>query len=327
MARAGVTALDISQAASGLVDNGVNPTVERVRQILGTGSNGTIAPLLKQWKQAQQLQVTSDTQGLPKRLLEIVKALNDELQLLADEKVAQSKAIEKAAAAEAEQERALGHKLESALEQLEQDNTDLSAALQASEARCDTVIQSLEAANQRLDDKAAEIARIQLQNSGLQKNQEHFHESSRLQREKDLERYTKSQSEQAQQLVVLTQKAEALKTASAQDQVKIARLEQQLNSAQQSLIQAEKAAQESEAALTRVQQTTVTAQRNLEAALSENLALSHQVTQLQPKADKVASLTDQIALLQQQYHEVSQEKSRLQGECKQLEKMLNKRGK
>mgnify|MGYP006413176901 FL=1 len=50
MARIGVTYVDIAKAAEIIKSQNQEPTVDRVRQHLGTGSKSTIAPLLKRWR-------------------------------------------------------------------------------------------------------------------------------------------------------------------------------------------------------------------------------------------------------------------------------------
>ena len=51
MARVGVTYDEIAQAATKLLSLGESPSVLKVREVLGTGSNSTIAEHLKHWKQ------------------------------------------------------------------------------------------------------------------------------------------------------------------------------------------------------------------------------------------------------------------------------------
>ncbi len=58
MSRAGVTLLDVEQAVLKLQGRGKNPSVDAVREVLGTGSKSTIAQHLRDWK-AQQ----SEPQG------------------------------------------------------------------------------------------------------------------------------------------------------------------------------------------------------------------------------------------------------------------------
>lgn len=53
MGRSGISYLDVAQAAHELQEKGLNPTVDRVREVLGTGSKSTIVPHLKHWKSQQ----------------------------------------------------------------------------------------------------------------------------------------------------------------------------------------------------------------------------------------------------------------------------------
>lgn len=52
MARSGIIYEDVKNAAETLLGRGLHPTIQRVREILGTGSNTTISEHLKHWQQA-----------------------------------------------------------------------------------------------------------------------------------------------------------------------------------------------------------------------------------------------------------------------------------
>ncbi|ARU56832.1 chromosome segregation ATPases-like [Oleiphilus messinensis] len=95
MARIGVTFDDIAQAADLIETQGEKPTVDRVREVLGTGSKSTIAPLLKRWH-AEKANIP-DVSEIPKPLLDALKTVYqqthdlatarvDEAQLVFDEK-------------------------------------------------------------------------------------------------------------------------------------------------------------------------------------------------------------------------------------------------
>ncbi|WP_346840028.1 DNA-binding protein [Microbulbifer sp. SAOS-129_SWC] len=86
MARTGVTYFDISQAAEAIKQRGEEPTVDRVRAELGTGSKSTIAPLLKRWR-ADTGESVADTGGLPADLVEALKALHRQVQQEAEGKI------------------------------------------------------------------------------------------------------------------------------------------------------------------------------------------------------------------------------------------------
>lgn len=85
MARAGVTYHDVAKAAEAIKTQGQEPTVDRVRERLGTGSKSTIAPLLKRWRSDNG--DMADTSGLPNDLVEVVKSLHERVQQMADHRI------------------------------------------------------------------------------------------------------------------------------------------------------------------------------------------------------------------------------------------------
>ena len=87
MARAGVTELDVHKAATHLMEKDINPTVDAVREILGTGSKSTIAPLLKEWKERNGSWVSEQKTGLPSGLITVVKGLYEGMQSEAAEQI------------------------------------------------------------------------------------------------------------------------------------------------------------------------------------------------------------------------------------------------
>lgn len=87
MARAGVTELDVHKAATHLMEKSINPTVDAVREILGTGSKSTIAPLLKEWKERNGNWVSEQKTGLPSGLITVVKGLYEGMQSEAAEQI------------------------------------------------------------------------------------------------------------------------------------------------------------------------------------------------------------------------------------------------
>lgn len=91
MARPGVTYYDISRAAEAVKARGSEPTIDRVREQLGTGSKSTIAPLLKQWRNNAELNIEESNAGLPADLISAVKSLRDRIQQASEEVVEQAK--------------------------------------------------------------------------------------------------------------------------------------------------------------------------------------------------------------------------------------------
>ena len=51
MARPGITYEDVSKIVAQLLEQGLHPSIQRIREILGTGSNSTINGHLQRWRQ------------------------------------------------------------------------------------------------------------------------------------------------------------------------------------------------------------------------------------------------------------------------------------
>ena len=94
MARAGVTYHDVAKAAEAIKTQGQEPTVDRVRERLGTGSKSTIAPLLKRWRSDNG--EAADVSGLPSDLVEVVKSLHERVQQMADHRIERARQESKA---------------------------------------------------------------------------------------------------------------------------------------------------------------------------------------------------------------------------------------
>ena len=89
MARAGVTFHDVAKAAEAIKTQGQEPTVDRVREHMGTGSKSTIAPLLKRWRSDNG--EAADIGGLPNDLVEVVKSLHERVQQMADHRIEETR--------------------------------------------------------------------------------------------------------------------------------------------------------------------------------------------------------------------------------------------
>ena len=100
MSRIGITYEEVTNAAKRLQERGENPTVDRVRELLGTGSNSTIARYLRDWKTDSDKAIGNNR--LPADLLTIVNGLWETIQekamqrILGIEQEAEQKAAEKA---------------------------------------------------------------------------------------------------------------------------------------------------------------------------------------------------------------------------------------
>lgn len=89
MARGGVTFTEVDSAARFLQGQGKNPTVDSIRERLGTGSRTTLAEHLKRWKSLQ-----ADGEGkLPQPLLSLISGLWDSLQSLSEKRIEENRTV------------------------------------------------------------------------------------------------------------------------------------------------------------------------------------------------------------------------------------------
>jgi len=90
MARFGVTYQDIASAANQIVEQGRQPTIELIRQILKTGSSTTISNHLRQWRADQEGGLAqASKESIPQEMLGMLKGLWERLNVEADQKANQ----------------------------------------------------------------------------------------------------------------------------------------------------------------------------------------------------------------------------------------------
>lgn len=88
MGRIGISYSEVAQAAAELQGYKKNPTVDAIRELLGTGSKSTIARHLREWRANQGLQNPEEA-SLPGELLALVRGLWERLQTKSDEDMIQ----------------------------------------------------------------------------------------------------------------------------------------------------------------------------------------------------------------------------------------------
>ena len=115
MGRAGVTLLDVEKAALQLQGRGKNPTVDAIRELLGTGSKSTIIQHLKTWKSKN-----AESHGkLPPELQALVTGLWERLNDHAEQRIIE---VENSGEQQTQE-------LQQALHQSQRENTDLKTKL------------------------------------------------------------------------------------------------------------------------------------------------------------------------------------------------------
>lgn len=193
MARPCVTYYDIANAASLILESGENPTIDKVRQKLGSGSNSTIANHLKQWKE-ENMPTTSMVANttIPASLLSQIQSLWDNLKEEARKNIeqTQSELIAQQNISEKQNDEIdrLNSKLQEVLakynkqlhliEKYKTDKAEQMSTINLLEAH-------VEAENKRVRDKEIVIDDLKVQLTNLHDNFEHFQKASIEQRHKE----------------------------------------------------------------------------------------------------------------------------------------------
>lgn len=187
MARIGVTYADVSSAASAVKTAGLEPTVDRVREQLGTGSKSTIGPLLKRWRNSHAGAEHSDS--LPPELLALVQSLYDKIQTDAESKIDEARSGFEAARVELEQTlqertdendrlRRENQELDNQTRALDENNSALSQTLEYARIAGAKSEAQLEQAKSRIEDLKLSIATLKQDRQDLREHFEHYQQHS-----------------------------------------------------------------------------------------------------------------------------------------------------
>jgi chromosome segregation ATPase len=90
MARSGVQYEDVKQAIDALMAKGDAPSVQKIREVLGTGSFTTISDHLREWRARREERTESlPAQGMPEPILQLAEGLWEKAQDAAGEALAE----------------------------------------------------------------------------------------------------------------------------------------------------------------------------------------------------------------------------------------------
>lgn len=160
MARPGITYKEVAAAADSIVAAGENPTIQRVRAALGTGSPNTIHRHLTAWRDAAPVQ----ERKAPELPADLQAAIVRELERQSAEARAELEKQLIQTRAEAAELAGTGEQLETDMDELTESNQSLSDESQGLRALADERAQEigkLEADLTR-EREAAEVVRVQL---------------------------------------------------------------------------------------------------------------------------------------------------------------------
>jgi chromosome segregation ATPase len=166
MARGGVTFTEVDEATRYLQGLGYNPTMDTIREKLGTGSRTTLAEHLKRWKSLQ-----ADGEGrLPHPLLVLVTGLWESLQGSAEQRIAEN-------TTQAHQELST---LKAQLQNTQQNEHQLRQQghqLQALETTHEKINLLYLSTLKQLEDSRQENQRLHQLSAQIQKNLEHYQQT------------------------------------------------------------------------------------------------------------------------------------------------------
>ena len=198
MARAGVTYHDVAKAAEAIKTQGQEPTVDRVRERLGTGSKSTIAPLLKRWRSDNG--EAADVSGLPSDLVEVVKSLHERVQQMADHRIEQARRESKASNDELRKElnnanntitqlTARQQDLENQIERLNKEKREQSRSLEDVRVNLAKAESQRDEAVARTAELKESVAELKQENKDIRDHFDHYQQRTAEDRQQEREQF------------------------------------------------------------------------------------------------------------------------------------------
>lgn len=344
MARGGVTFIEVEKAAQYLQGLGKNPTIDAIREYLGTGSRTTLAEHLKRWKGLQ-----GDNQGrLPQPLITLVTGLWDGLQSMAEQQVqehqitthqeitALKSQLNTAQQTETKLNQTL-HQLQETCDALQREKTALITQLTNAEKSYGVLNASHQSTQQQLEQAKQENQRLHHLAKQIQTNLEHYQQAIQ-------EQQLKQNLEKEKQHTIYAQEIAQLKAQLDTTNTVLKESEKSLLTTQLELQQQEKTHQELKdrhdkiAAEYQYKQHALlqlTAEFNLQKQQTEKTVLEllderQAHNQLQQKmavtseqyqqvCNKLREAEDKIETLRQEKLFLTQEKAQMEGALRQLQ--------
>ena len=347
MGRTGIGAHAIHEAAAKLQAKGRTPTVDSVRESLGTGSKTTIANHLRDWKAEQ----SAGLGNLPAGLQKSVAVLWESLQIEATERIHQYELNHKAEKAQWQNEMTLLQQekteLMNRLHHAEDDriaNLQKYQALENNHAKlqeeCLTLRAQYQANSQQLENMKTDNTRLHQLATNIQNNLEHYQQSIQKLHTEQALNIEKQQAHSQQEIQALrttlsnakeelqheVQKSLELNRMVEQSKLEIVDLNNRLKTfdgaEREVLLLKEQYAEQSKKAQELSQSLEQKEQRLIDNH-SQLAALNQKIHEL---TLKVSAADDTIEKLRHEKLFLVQEKSELLGQMKQLEKMLANKG-
>lgn len=345
MGRIGITYQDIEEAALSLQAKQKNPTVDNIRELLGTGSKSTIARLLKEWKAKHTIQ-TYGGSTIPIELLNGVKILWDKVQ---EETKAQAALYQQEADQQIENmkvqlEQALQQKQE-LLKQLEisesnllkatENNQHLQTTLHSAQNENSMLMERASSLEIRLQESHSELGKLHILVNHIQNNLAHYQAATQELRQEQALMLEKQRHEYEHKLSALHQKIALLSEEKSQSQTQYEyinnlyhALEQEYKALNQTLLEQRDNYQLTVSAYQALQQThgilNQQYQQQSESLHAKNKEAIELALMLETVETKINLIDQTLLQVQQEKEFISQEKANLQGQLMQLQRILAK---
>ena len=213
MGRIGITYNDVAKAITEIQGKRQNPTVDSIREILGTGSRTTISKLWREWKERNDI-LPTDELGIPVELLNLVKNLWATVQ---DKSAQQLIAAQETMDAEMRQlrgqlqaEKQTSTELKAQCHTLEEDNHQFTQAIAEKNDALDVLKiennrlnERLKGITERQQSQAAEQSRLHDLLAHMQKNLEHYQSTAQKLRQEQVAQLAKEKQQYEQKLAAL----------------------------------------------------------------------------------------------------------------------------
>ncbi|GAA5444514.1 hypothetical protein Misp06_02701 [Microbulbifer sp. NBRC 101763] len=349
MARAGVTYFDIVEAAKAVKALGEEPTVDRVRSHLGTGSKSTIAPLLKRWR--SEIANDTDVSGLPRDLVEALKGLHQRIQGQADQRVEEVqqefRAQEESIAAQLSEVQEKNSKQAASVRELERklaiaetEKRQLKRALDDTQKAVEKSEFQREEALGRIQEQKESIEEMRLENRDIREHFEHFQQRTASDRQHERDQF-RSASEQlkgqvatlTEQLALTERKLSEQELLNKHGQALVAEVNREKHDlceqvgASQAEVEVLRRQAEDQGKLDMARATEITSLQNQLAQLQSDYSALAKEAQLQYQSMEKLEIDltlskDRIEQLADENRILLQEKAMIQGQFTQLENSL-----
>jgi chromosome segregation ATPase len=351
MGRIGITYHEVTKAIATLQALQKNPTVDNIREVMGTGSKSTIARFLRDWKAKHRLH-NDDDGTLPSDLLTIINGLWTAMQEKADnlaseyQKASDEKMLQ--LQLQLNQHRKVESELQQkihALDEQNHKNTEESAALKiAFTTENQEKIQMRERASNfelRHQESQAENARLHQHIKHLQENLEHYQAATQKLRQEESLSIEKQRNEFDQQLSQLRNQLELITIEKTTYQAHTSSLNKNyeaLESEQKILVLQHKEIQQQYTLLklsfNKVekdydqlskthQQQSITLESKYHAVIELQLKVKSGDEKITSLESDLSDANNKIHNLRHEHQFTLQEKANLDGQLKQLKNMLS----